>query len=204
MNIDAVKEFFAESRDEAISMAATHYGVGRAELEVRELPAAAGISGLGDRSCFLIWIAGQEHAEPRREAREGGGDRGGDGRRRDRARGDRGERGGRGGRGRGDRDRGRGGDRDRGRDRGGDRGGRRAEGPGDRRGDRPEGVDEVRLETLAREAAERVRRSGEPEILESMTAKERWVVHNFLKDIEGVTSASEGEGASKRVKILPE
>ena len=62
----------------------------------------------------------------------------------------------------------------------------------------------MRLEALAREAAERVRRSGEPEILESMTAKERWVVHNFLKDIEGVTSASEGEGASKRVKRLPD
>jgi hypothetical protein len=180
-------------------MASTHYGVGSGELEVRELSAAAGISGLGDRSCFLIWIAGQEQAEPRREARDGGERSSGDGRRRDR--------GGRGGRDRGDRDRdrGRGGnrDRDRGRDRG-DRGERRAERPGDRRGDRPEGVDEVRLETLAREAAERVRRSGEPEILESMTAKERWVVHNFLKDIEGVTSASEGEGASKRVKILPD
>jgi predicted RNA-binding protein Jag len=49
-----------------------------------------------------------------------------------------------------------------------------------------------------------VRRSGEPEILESMTAKERWVVHNFLKTVDGVTSESEGEGASKRVKILPD
>ena len=196
MNIDAVKEFFAGSRDEAISMASTHYGVGGSELAVREVPADAGILGLGDRSCFLIWIAGQEQGgAPRREARDrdggsGGGDRG-DGRRRER---------GRGGRGRGDRDRERGGDRgDRGRDRG-DRGGERSREP---RGDRPEGVDEARLEALAREAADRVRRSGEPEILESMTAKERWVVHNFLKEVEGVTSASEGEGASKRVKILP-
>jgi hypothetical protein len=192
MNIDAVKEFFAGSRDEAISMASTHYGVGGSELVVREVPATAGILGLGDRTCFLIWIAGQEGGAPRREARESGGSGGGgergDGRRRER---------GRGGRGRGDRERGR--DGDRGRDRG-DRGGERS---GERRGDRPEGVDEARLEALAREAAERVRRSGEPEILESMTAKERWVVHNFLKELDGVTSESEGEGASKRVKILP-
>src|SRR5262245_29877400 len=185
MNIDAVKEFFAGSRDEAISMASTHYGVGGGELVVREVPADAGILGLGDRSCFLIWIAGQEQGAPRREARDrdggsGGSGERGDGRRRER---------GRGGRGRGDRDRERGRDRDRGRDRG-DRGGERA---AERRGDRPEGVDEARLEALAREAAERVRRSGEPEILESMTAKERWVVHNFLKDVDGVTSASEGE-----------
>src|SRR5215470_12113990 len=153
MNIDAVKEFFAGSRDEAISMAATHYGVGSGELEVRELPAAAGISGLGDRSCFLIWIAGEEQASapPRREARDsgsGGGERR-DGQRRERSRG---------GRGRDrDRDRGRGGDRDR--DRGSrDRGGeRRADRGGERRSDRPEGVDEVRLEAVAREAAERVR-----------------------------------------------
>jgi hypothetical protein len=200
MNIDAVKEFFATSRDEAISMASTHYGVGGGELEVRELPAALGISGLGDRSCFLIWIAGEEHAAPRREARSGGqqgdrGDRGGEGRRRDRDR-DRG----RGGRPRGDRD------RDRGRDSRPQRDGeqRRVDGRGERRGDRPEGVDEARLEAIAREAAERVQRSGEPEILESMTAKERWVVHNFLKTIDGVTSASEGEGASKRVKIIPD
>lgn len=202
MNIDAVKEFFAESRDEAISMAATHYGVGGGELQVRELSESQGISGLGGRTCFLIWIAGQESVESPRRSRGGDEDRG-DGRRRDRDR---------------DRDRGRG----RGRDRGdrGDRGGARAEGGGrdrdrgDRRGgrgderrgergDRPEGVDEARLEAIALEASERVRRTGEPEILESMSAKERWVVHNFLKTVEGVTSASEGEGASKRVKVLP-
>jgi hypothetical protein len=196
MNIDAVKEFFAASREEALSMASTHYGVAGGELTVRELPAALGISGLGDRRCFLIWIAGEEHAAPRRETRSGSreGDQGGDARRRDRDR-DRG----RGGRGRGDRDRGR--DR-RDRDRGGER--RGADGRGERRGDRPEGVDEARLEAITLEAAERVRRSGEPEILESMTAKERWVVHNFVKTIEGVTSSSEGEGASKRVKILPD
>ena len=196
MNIDAVKEFFAGSRDEAISMAATHYGVGGSELVVQEVPAAAGILGLGDRSCFLIWIAGQEQGAPRREARgrdggSGGGERD-DGRRRER---------GRGGRGRGDRERG---GRDRDRDRGRDRSDRGGERSAERRSDRPEGVDEARLEALAREAADRVRRSGEPEILESMTAKERWVVHNFLKEVDGVTSASEGEGASKRVKILPD
>src|SRR5262249_54939998 len=136
-------------------------------------------------------------APPRREARDsgsGGGERR-DGQRRDRSRG---------GRGRDrDRDRGRGGDRDR--DRGSrDRGGERRADRGERRSERPGGREEGRLEAVAREAAERVRRTGEPEILESMTAKERWVVHNFLKDVDGVTSASEGEGASKRVKILPD
>jgi hypothetical protein len=197
MNIDAVKEFFAGSRDEALSMAATHYGVGWGELEVRELPATLGISGLAGRSCFLVWIAGQAQEAPRqRGSRESAppAERSGEGRRRDRDR-DRG----RGGRGRGER----GGRRPErgGRERDGDRHAERR--GGERRGP-PQGVDEARLESIALEAAERVKRSGEPEILESMTAKERWVVHNFLKTVEGVTSVSEGEGASKRVKIIPD
>jgi len=194
MNIDAVKEFFAGSRDEAISMASTHYGVGGGELVVRELPETVGISGLGGRSCYLIWVAGQENAEPARRESRGGGQEAERGARRDRDR----------GRGRGSRDRDRGERGVRAEGGGGrrgerDRGGRRSD-----RGDRPEGVDEARLEALALEAAERVRRTGEPEILESMTAKERWVVHNFLKTVDGVSSASEGEGASKRVKVVPD
>jgi hypothetical protein len=204
MNIDAVREFFADSRDEAVSLASTHYGVDRGELQVHELPASLGISGLGSRNCYLIWIAGAEsQPSARRESRgparsDGDRDRGGDGRRRDRDR-DRDRN--RSARGRGDRDRDRGRGGESNRERGGDRSGDR---PREPRSDRPEGVDEARLEAVALEAAERVRRSGEPEILESMTAKERWVVHNFLKTVDGVTSESEGEGASKRVKILPD
>ncbi len=79
----------------------------------------------------------------------------------------------------------------------GDRGGRRDH---DDRGD----IDEVALERMAREAAEIVRRSGEPELLRPMNSRERWVVHNTLKDERGVRSESEGEGPRKRVRITPD
>lgn len=62
-------------------------------------------------------------------------------------------------------------------------------------------IDEVALERMAREAAEIVRRSGEPELLRPMNSRERWVVHNTLKDETGVRSESEGEGPRKRVRI---
>lgn len=64
-------------------------------------------------------------------------------------------------------------------------------------------VDEVALERMAREGAEIVRRSGEPELLRPMNSRERWVVHNALKDERGVRSESEGEGPRKRVRITP-
>ena len=79
------------------------------------------------------------------------------------------------------------------------------------RGDRGRGrdsderdIDEVALERMAREAAEIVRRSGEPELLRPMNSRERWVVHNTLKDERGVRSESEGEGPRKRVRITPD
>jgi spoIIIJ-associated protein len=59
------------------------------------------------------------------------------------------------------------------------------------------------LEKLAREAAEEVRRSGEPTVLRPMNSKERWVIHNVITSLEGLTSESVGEGRSKRVKITP-
>jgi predicted RNA-binding protein Jag len=49
-----------------------------------------------------------------------------------------------------------------------------------------------------------VKKSGTPETLSYMNSKERWVVHNYLRDVPGVTSVSEGEGAEKRLKIIPE
>jgi predicted RNA-binding protein Jag len=127
----------------------------------------------------------------RRDGRGGG--RGGD------ARGDRGRsRDGRDGResrdGRGRRDGGGRGDRGRDRDRGGDRGGRSD-------GDTPR---DPELEQKARATAERVRDSGQEVTLPAMGSKERWIVHNAIRDIEGVTSTSVGEGDQKRVKILPE
>jgi predicted RNA-binding protein Jag len=99
------------------------------------------------------------------------------------------ERGGRGDRGGNGRRGGRGGG-------GGERGGRR--GDSDR-----QDVDEVALERMAREAAQIVRDSGEPELLRPMSSRERWVVHNTLKDERGVRSESEGEGPRKRVRIVP-
>jgi hypothetical protein len=65
-------------------------------------------------------------------------------------------------------------------------------------------IDEVALERMAREAAEIVRRSGEPELLRPMHSRERWVVHNTLKDETGVRSESEGDGPRKRVRITPD
>ena len=53
-------------------------------------------------------------------------------------------------------------------------------------------------------AAQIVRDSGEPELLRPMSSRERWVVHNALKDERGVRSESEGEGPRKRVRILPD
>jgi predicted RNA-binding protein Jag len=41
-------------------------------------------------------------------------------------------------------------------------------------------------------------------MLDAMNSKERWVVHNYLKDVPGVTSVSEGEGAEKRIKVIPD
>jgi predicted RNA-binding protein Jag len=40
--------------------------------------------------------------------------------------------------------------------------------------------------------------------MRDMNSRERWVVHNTIRDIEGVRSESIGEDPSKRVKVLPE
>ncbi|MBM4335515.1 MAG: hypothetical protein FJ108_06325 [Deltaproteobacteria bacterium] len=89
------------------------------------------------------------------------------------------------------------------------RNGRREEGRRERSDSRRDsddrsGIDEAALERMAREAAEIVRRSGEPELLRPMNSRERWVVHNTLKDERGVRSESEGEGPRKRVRITPD
>lgn len=61
-----------------------------------------------------------------------------------------------------------------------------------------------RLERLAASAAEEVLRSGQPKLLDEMNSRERWTIHNALKQHDGVRSESVGEGRLKRVKILPE
>ena len=53
----------------------------------------------------------------------------------------------------------------------------------------------------ARQAAQRVKRSGKPERLEPMTPYERKVVHDAVAGVAGVESASEGEEPDRRVLI---
>jgi spoIIIJ-associated protein len=59
------------------------------------------------------------------------------------------------------------------------------------------------LSRFARQVAEEVRRSGTRKALEPMSAPDRKVVHDALTDVDGVTTASEGEDTARRVVILP-
>jgi spoIIIJ-associated protein len=60
-----------------------------------------------------------------------------------------------------------------------------------------------RLEALARAKADEVLRTGKALELQPMGSRERWVVHNALKDKSGLTTSSVGEGRQKRVRIEP-
>ncbi len=203
-----VREFAAETRDEAISRAASYFGLAEAELDYKAVEEETPVSGLGTRVLVIAAPKGRLQMRSGGDGRRGDRDRNGRGRDRDRDRGDRGRDGDR-GRG-GERTRGRGGrDRER-----GDRGGRgprergdRGRGGGDRDRDRdqdrPLTEEERELEKMAQEAARHVRDDGEPQLLPAMSSKERWVVHNALKDESGIRSESEGDGPVRRVKILP-
>jgi predicted RNA-binding protein Jag len=183
------KEYFATSEDEALDKAAAHFEVDKDQLEIRKLDGVT-IEGLKERQCYVVAVQGMADKQPEAAPRSEGRGR------------DRGDRGGR------DRDRGRGRDRDRGgRDRG--RGGRdrdRDRGRGGRgrrpRGDKPEGVDHEHFEAIAQEAVNCVLEDGEDVILDAMNSKERWVVHNFIKNIDGVSSESEGEGAERKIRVF--
>jgi predicted RNA-binding protein Jag len=48
-----------------------------------------------------------------------------------------------------------------------------------------------------------VARTGKALDLPPMGSRERWVVHNALKDRSGITTSSVGEGRQKRVRIEP-
>ncbi len=61
----------------------------------------------------------------------------------------------------------------------------------------------VELEGLAREAAEKVKDSGDLFPLQPMPASERRVVHLALAEDPGVSTESEGSGPQRRVVILP-
>lgn len=62
---------------------------------------------------------------------------------------------------------------------------------------------EARLEQLAKTKAEEARRAGKPVELSPMNSRERWVIHNALKQEAGVRSQSVGDGRQKRVRISP-
>jgi spoIIIJ-associated protein len=64
--------------------------------------------------------------------------------------------------------------------------------------------EEERLLAEVRELAASVVDSGEPCETDPLSSRERWLVHNSLREVAGVTSESTGEGSEKRVKILPE
>lgn len=59
------------------------------------------------------------------------------------------------------------------------------------------------LRVLAREAAARVKRSGQPEALPEMSPAERRIVHMTLADDPELTTESLGGGVFKRVQVRP-
>lgn len=59
------------------------------------------------------------------------------------------------------------------------------------------------LQNLALRVAERVSATGHPVTLEPMPARERRVVHLALADRLDVTTQSVGEGAGRRVEVIP-
>lgn len=63
---------------------------------------------------------------------------------------------------------------------------------------------EQTLVSLAGRVAEQVKRNSRNRALEPMSAYERRIIHTAVQEIEGVCSASIGEGKNRRVVIFPE
>lgn len=63
---------------------------------------------------------------------------------------------------------------------------------------------EQTLVALAGKVAEQVKRNSRNRALEPMSAYERRIIHTAVQEIEGVCSASIGEGKNRRVVIFPE
>jgi spoIIIJ-associated protein len=59
------------------------------------------------------------------------------------------------------------------------------------------------LRAMARDAAERAKRSGRPVTLEALTPRERRVVHVALSGDPAVTTRSEGEEPNRSVIVAP-
>jgi len=62
---------------------------------------------------------------------------------------------------------------------------------------------EKALSRLAKEAAKDVEESGEEKVLPLMSSAERRIVHMALKEEAGVETESRGEGAERRLVIMP-
>ena len=60
------------------------------------------------------------------------------------------------------------------------------------------------LESLALRSAERAKRDGEAVALEPMSPLERRIVHMRLRDVEGVSTRSEGDEPNRHVVVVPE
>jgi spoIIIJ-associated protein len=62
---------------------------------------------------------------------------------------------------------------------------------------------EDQLAEMATKLGERVAREGKIITFDPMNARDRRVVHMALKDVAGVRTESSGEGADRRVQIIP-
>lgn len=58
------------------------------------------------------------------------------------------------------------------------------------------------IEKLAKEKAEQAMATGEPVDLPPMGSYERYIVHAVLKEMEGIETASQGEGQERHVQII--
>ena len=56
---------------------------------------------------------------------------------------------------------------------------------------------------IAMKAVERAERSGRPVSLRPMSPQERRMVHIAIREVQGVTSSSEGSGDNRHVVIIP-
>lgn len=58
-----------------------------------------------------------------------------------------------------------------------------------------------RLESMARNLAQKVLSTGNPVVMANMSAYERRLCHMAISDIEGISSDSEGEGEERHIVI---
>lgn len=59
------------------------------------------------------------------------------------------------------------------------------------------------IRRLTEQKAQEVLMKGKPEVLPPMGSFERFIVHDYLKDREGVRTESRGEGRDRHVEIQP-